>query len=134
MKIKEYFRNDRFAYNAGVELLEVRPGYAKARMKITPEHLNAGGVCQGGAIFTLADFVFGVASNAGGHLTFSINASMNYFRSEREGYLYAEAREVFDHSKLSNCEVQVRNEAGQLVATYTGTGFRKTTELSFDDI
>ena len=39
----------------GVELLETGNGYAKARMLIKPEHLNGGGVCQGGAIFTLAD-------------------------------------------------------------------------------
>ena len=133
MNIKDFFMDDRFACQAaGVELLEAKPGYAKARMLITPEHLNAGGVCQGGAIFTLADFAFGVACNAGGRLTFSINASINYFRSEREGYLYAEAREVFDHHKLPNCEVQVRNEAGDLVATYVGTGYRKEVELPFD--
>ena len=54
-KYKEFFKSDRFAANAGVELLEVKPGYAKARMLVTEEHLNAGGVCQGGALFTLAD-------------------------------------------------------------------------------
>ena len=66
MTIKDFFKSDRFARQAGVELVEAGPGYAKARMRITPGHLNAGGVCQGGAIFTLADFAFGVACNTGG--------------------------------------------------------------------
>lgn len=44
-KYKEFFRADRFAANAGVELLEVKPGYAKAQMLVTEAHLNAGGVC-----------------------------------------------------------------------------------------
>ena len=40
-KYKEFFKADRFAANAGVELLEVKPGFAKARMLVTEEHLNA---------------------------------------------------------------------------------------------
>ena len=64
MTISEFLQNDRFAVNAGVELLKTRSGYAKARMMITPEHLNGGGVCQGGAIFTLADLAFAAATNS----------------------------------------------------------------------
>lgn len=134
MNPKEYFKNDKFALQNGVELLEVNSGYAKARMQITPMHLNAGGVCQGGAIFTLADFAFAVASNSHSQLTFSINSSINFFKSETLGWLYAEAREVFNHKKLSNCEVEVRNEAGELIATFNGTGFRKPATLPFDPI
>ncbi len=124
--LDDFFSNDRFAKNAGVELLSAGLGYAKARMKITPEHLNAAGVCQGGALFTLADFAFAAAVNSGERLTLSVNATINYFRSESRGYLYAEAREVFDHKRLSNCEVQVRNQSGEIVATYVGNGFRKS--------
>lgn len=43
--IKDFLKNDRFALNAGIELLEVKEGKAKARMVVTKEHLNAGGVC-----------------------------------------------------------------------------------------
>ena len=54
MTAQEFFKNDRFATNAGVELIEIKEGYSKARLVITAEHLNAGGRTQGGAIFTLA--------------------------------------------------------------------------------
>lgn len=127
--IKEFLAKDRFAAEAGVELLEVTDGYAKARMEITPMHLNAGGVCQGGAIFTLADLTFAAACNSHGKLTVSIHSGINIFRSERSGYLYAEAREVFDHKRLSNCEVRITNESGELIATFTGTGYRKEISL-----
>ena len=63
-KFIEFFKADRFAANAGVELMEVTPGYAKARMMVTIEHLNAGGVCQGGALFTLADLAFAAVANS----------------------------------------------------------------------
>ena len=52
MDIFEFLKGDRFAVNAGVELLEVGNGYAKARMEIKPEHLNGGGVCQGGVVLS----------------------------------------------------------------------------------
>lgn len=131
MDIFEFLQGDRFALNAGVELLEVRSGYAKARMKILPEHLNGGGVCQGGAIFTLADLAFAAATNSHARLTLSISSSINFFRAESKGFLYAEAQEVLDKKRLSNCEVHIINEDGDLVATFNGTGYRKEIELPF---
>ena len=50
--LKEFLKADRFATCAGVELLEIKPGYARACMEVTDRHLNGGGVCQGGALFT----------------------------------------------------------------------------------
>lgn len=48
MTLKEFFKKDRFAALAGVELLEVKQGYAKARMLVTPEHLNGGEYVKAG--------------------------------------------------------------------------------------
>ena len=134
MTINEFFKGDKFAESAGVELLETGNGYAKARMEITPMHLNGGGVCQGGAIFTLADLAFAVATNSHAKLTLSVTSSINIFKSETKGFLYAEAREVNNHKRLSYCEVKVTNEAGALVATFNGTGYRKEIDLPFEPL
>ena len=131
MTINEFLQGDKFALLAGVELLETGNGYAKARMEIKPEHLNGGGVCQGGAIFTLADLAFAAATNSHARLTLSITSSINFFKAESKGFLYAEAHEAFSHKRLSNCEVRITNEAGDLIATFNGTGYRKDTELPF---
>ena len=42
MTPQEFFKNDIFAKNAGIILLEVRKGYSKAKLEIKAEHLNAG--------------------------------------------------------------------------------------------
>ena len=76
MTLIEFFKKDRFAVMAGVELLEVKQGYAKARMLVTKEHLNGGGVCQGGALFTLADLAFAAAINSHLELTFSTSSNI----------------------------------------------------------
>ena len=123
MTIHEFLQGDKFALLAGVELLETGNGYAKARMLIKPEHLNGGGVCQGGAIFTLADLAFAAATNSHARLTLSITSNINFFKAESKGYLYAEAKEAFSHKRLANCEVRITNEAGELIATFNGTGY-----------
>lgn len=132
VNIKDYFKRDAFAMAIGVELIEVGNGFARSRMKIEPMHLNGGGVCQGGAIFTLADFTFAVAANSHAQLTFSINSDIHFFKSEKKGYLYAEAHEVFNGNRISNCEVKITNEQGDLVATFNSTGYRKKETLPFE--
>ena len=124
-KYKDFFKADRFAANAGVELLEVKSGYAKARMQVTPEHMNAGGVCQGGALFTLADLAFATVANSHDALTLSINANITFLRSVKEGYVYAEAVEVFNHHRIPFIEVRLTDEAGELIAVMTSSGYRK---------
>ena len=74
MTPQEFFKKDLFAEQTGVELLEVREGYSKARLVITENHLNAGHRTQGGAIFTLADLALAAAANSHGTLAFSLSA------------------------------------------------------------
>ena len=124
-KLKEFFKGDHFAALAGIELMEVREGYGKARMLITPDHLNGGGFCQGGAIFTLADLAFAAAVNSHGVMTVSTSSSITFVRSVAKGYVYAEATEIVDHKKLPFAEVRVTDENGNLIAIFTSSGYRK---------
>jgi acyl-CoA thioesterase len=125
MTLFDFFKNDRFAAMAGVELMEISEGYAKARMLITPEHLNGGGVCQGGALFTLADLAFAAAVNSHLVLTFSTTSNITIFRSVAEGYVFAEANEIVNHPRLPYAEVKITDEKGQLIAVFTSSGYRK---------
>ena len=123
--IDEFFKNDRFAAHSGIELLEVRDGYAKARMPIENHHLNGVNVVHGGAIFTLADLAFAAASNSHGTVAVAINASIWYVKAALEGTLYAEAQEVSLNPKLATYSINVTNEEGDLFATFEGMVYRK---------
>lgn len=124
-RLLEYFRQDRFATSLGIELLEVTEGHARARLAVEERHLNSAGVVQGGAIFTLADHAFGAASNSRGRLALGATASVSFLRAARSGTLLAEAREESLTRKLCTCTVRVTDEAGELVALFTGTAYRK---------
>ena len=131
----EFFKGDRFAMNAGIELMEVKEGYGRARMLITPEHLNGGGFCQGGAIFTLADLVFAALVNQGESLTFAVNSTIYYHVSAHEGdVLRAEGRIMSDHRRMPAAEVVVTNQEGVHIATFTGQAYVGRTANTFSTL
>lgn len=126
MTLKDFFKGDRFAVLAGCELIEIREGYARAKMTVEDHHLNGGDFCQGGAIFTLADLAFAAAVNSHLVLTVSTSSNISFFRSVPLGdTIYAEARELVDHHRMPYAEVHVTDEQGRLVAIFTSSGYRK---------
>lgn len=124
--IKRFFiDNDQFARHSGIELLEIGAGYAKVKMVIRDYHLNGARVVHGGALFTLADFVFAAASNSHGRLALGINATIAYTKAVGSGILYAEAKEISLSNSLGNYSVHITDEQNNLVAAFQGTAFRK---------
>lgn len=125
-EIRKYFSaGDLFARHAGIELIGVGPGWAKASMKIEPFHFNAAGTVHGGAIFTLADFAFAVASNSHGTLAMGINTGVNFVKAATKGTLHAEAIEQSRGPKLASYSVTITDDAGDVVAIFQGMVYRK---------
>ena len=123
--LKKFVDKDGFAKHLGVEMLEYAPGKAKARMEIKSHHLNSAGTVHGGAIFSLADAVFSVASNSHGTLAMAINVSISFFKAAKSGTLIAEGREVSFNPKLATYLIDVKDEAGNAIALFQGTVYRK---------
>jgi 1,4-dihydroxy-2-naphthoyl-CoA hydrolase len=77
-----------FLDDPGLELLEVGPGAARARLTVARRHLNQVGVVQGGLVLAFADATAGwAAKTALAPGTSFATASMggNVIRSAREG-------------------------------------------------
>ncbi|AFA47338.1 PaaI family thioesterase [Acetobacterium woodii] len=118
--------NDQFAKLVGLELIKVEIGYAEVKMKIEDKHLNGIGIVQGGALFTLADYAFAAASNAGGKITVGINANITYSKPAKGKYLLAKASETSASRSLCNYTVDIYDiDNDTLVAKFTATGFIK---------
>ncbi|BEH00043.1 phenylacetic acid degradation protein [Bacteroides sedimenti] len=133
MNAIEFFKDDRFAEQTGVKLVEIKPGYGKAMMKITEHHLNAGHTTQGGAIFTLADLALAAAANSHGNLALSLTSNIHFFRTSKPGdLLYAEARERFIHKRTAHYHVDITNQNGELIADLEATMYRKDSKLPFN--
>ncbi|MDD2539884.1 MAG: PaaI family thioesterase [Desulfuromonadaceae bacterium] len=125
-ELKKFFSTeDKFARHSGIELVDAGSGWAKASMKIAPFHLNGARTVHGGAIFTLADFAFAVASNSHGTLAMGINTSVNFVKAALKGTLYAEAKEQSLNPKLAAYSVMITDDAGDVVAIFQGMVYRK---------
>jgi acyl-CoA thioesterase len=122
---KNYFKKDNFVANVGIELLEISPGYAKAKLEIEERHLNALKTIQGGALFTLADIAFGAAINAHGNVAVLINANMSFVKAATKGTLIAEAKETSISPKIATYNVDITDDNGDIIAIYQGMGYRK---------
>jgi acyl-CoA thioesterase len=127
--IKQYFKHDQFAVRSGIELLEVAPGHAKAKMTLQPHHWNALQAVQGGAIFTLADFAFAAAANSHGTVAVAINVNITFMKAATTGTLWAEAREVSKNFKLGSYLVEVKDDQGELIANFQGLAYRKKDKI-----
>ena len=123
--IKQYFLGDHFAAHCGISLESVSPGKAVASMVVEEKHLNALGIAQGGAVFTLADFAFAAASNSHGEIAVAVNVSISFLKAARPGRLRAEAREISRNRKLASYVVEVKDVENDLVAHFQGMVYRK---------
>ena len=128
--IREFFRErDRFAAHCGVELVEVGPGRAVARMEVQTHHLNGVDTAHGGAIFTLADLAFAAACNSHGTVAVAINAGITYMKATTGGLLTAVAEEAACNPRLGTYTMRVTDAVGDLVAIFQGLAYRKKERL-----
>lgn len=121
-----FFANDAWAQETGIEMMEVSTGTSKVRMLIADRHRNSHGTVHGGAIFTLADTAFALASNSHGIPAAAINAHISFVRSVKSGTLYAEAVEFSRNPKIATYTVTVTDDAGEKIAIFQGMVYRKT--------
>jgi len=125
-KLKDFFYNDEFARTSGISIIDMSEGYGKTAMIVEKRHLNGVRIVQGGAVFTLADLAFALASNSRGNVSVGLNNYINYIKPAFEGdVLTAEATEVSRGRTIGTYEVKIINQKGELVATFQGTSYIK---------
>ena len=113
---------DPFVNAVGIRVVDAGPGRATVALDIQPEHINFNGKCHGGAIFTLADTAFGLASNSHGLIAVGIDAHITYHVAADAGdTLTATAVEISRTRRIAVYRIEVTRGDGMLVAGFTGT-------------
>ena len=79
---------------------------------------------MGGAIFTLADFTFAIASNTGQPDTVSLDAHITYLNSSKGHMLYAESECLKAGRRTCSFTIHVTDDEGAHVADVTLNGVR----------
>ena len=121
---RELFSKDRFAAKNGAYIVEISEERCVCRMDITDDHRNALGGIMGGAIFTLADFAFAVASNNDHSPTVALDVNIHFLSSSKGNVLTATAMKVKSGRTTSVFEITVTDDAGTDVTLFIGTGYK----------
>jgi len=103
----------------GMELVEIRKGWAKVRLPIEEKLTNAIGLVHGGAIFSSADSAVGMALvgmiNRNENIS-TLEMKINYMKPVNGREIIAEARIIHRGSQTAIGDVEVRDEDQNLVS------------------
>jgi acyl-CoA thioesterase len=129
------YANDACSKALGIDILEVRAGYARLRMSVRPDFLNGHQICHGGLMFTLADSAFAFACNSYNINTVAAGCSIEFLRPVRGGdVLTAEAVEQTLSGRNGIYDIRVTNRANETVAMFRGKSAQiKGTVIPVDD-
>jgi acyl-CoA thioesterase len=128
-KVRNYFKNDRFATGNGIVIDSAAQDCVVCGMELSTEHKNAAGGVQGGAIFTLADFAFTVHCNLAMvcgenvKLTVGQSCSISFLKSTKGQRLTAISTCVSKGRRISVYRIRVEDDLGAGIAEMLANGF-----------
>ena len=124
--LREFFQEDKFVVENGIEIDSVDSERAVCSAKISKNHLNADGVVQGGMIFTIADFAFGVLANYLHNRTVTQSATITYIAPLLCcKKIFAESKEIAFSKHNCIHEVKVFDGNKKIYAVLQINGFIK---------
>ena len=95
----------------GLERLSIKPGHATVAMTVLPAMVNGIGITHEGAVFTLADATFSLASNSYNERTVAAHCCISFLRPTKLGdRLIATAIEVGRSARSGIYDVSVTLE------------------------
>jgi acyl-CoA thioesterase len=126
----EMFARDSASQSLGMQVKEVRPGYARLTLIVRPDMLNGHAICHGGIIFSLADSAFAFACNSHNQNTVASGCSIDFLAPAKAGdELSAEAVERALLGRIGVYDVTVTNAEGRTIALFRGRSYRVTGEV-----
>ena len=123
-ELNELLEKDHYATKiTGIRIEELTPERSVCSLNITEDHLNFLGHVMGGVLFTLADFCFGVLSNARQPGTVTLSSQIQFLASPKGRRLVAETRPLRQGRRISFYETSIYDEDGTHLAAVSNTGY-----------
>ena len=114
-----------FATKMGIKVVGLGEGYALTEMPLEEDLKNIHGIVHGGAIFSLIDAAFELASNSHGVPAFALNMNITFHQPPKKGPLRAEAKEISATKRIASYLIEARDARGALIASCQALVYRK---------
>ena len=127
--VKKFFSKDKFAEIAGIKIESIVEDSVECSMEIKDIHRNAAVNVHGGAIFTLADFTFGIHANVDNFsgpivgATVTQSCTMTYLKSTKGNILIAKSKCIKKGRNMSVFQIDITDDLGEKIAVMIGNGF-----------
>jgi acyl-CoA thioesterase len=125
------YERDQASRHLGIEISDVAPGRACARMRVTETMVNGHDIAHGGYVFLLADDAFAFACNTYGEVTVAAAAEVVFVAPARLGdELVADAVERTRYGRSGIYDVTVRRATDDaVIAEFRGHSRSQNTPL-----
>ena len=108
--VDEMYESDKFSQWLGIEIVEIKQGYCKLKMKVREEMTNGFGIAHGGICFSIADTALAFAANSHNIKSLSIETSISLIKKVKaDDIIFAETNEIS------------RNNKTEVLASFKGT-------------
>ncbi|HET6527765.1 MAG TPA: hotdog fold thioesterase [Balneolaceae bacterium] len=123
--VEKMLADDAFSQWLGIEVLDIKPGFAKLQMNVRPEMTNGFNVSHGGIAFSLADSALAFASNSYGRVALALENNISFTRKVNAGdELTATTEELSLGNRIAVYNVEIINQNDEQVSVFRGTVFR----------
>jgi acyl-CoA thioesterase len=121
---RSMYARDEAAIGLGIEIVQMKPGYAKLTMKVRRDMLNGHQTCHGGFIFALADTAFAYSCNSHNRNTVASGCVIDYLAPGfADDVLTAEAQEMSRSGRTGVYDILVTNQEGKRISLFRGRSY-----------
>ena len=123
----EVVAKDPMASFLGIQVEEIKPGYARLSLLVKEQYLNSVGRAHGMAISSLIDQAVAVASNSTKYEALVVELKINFLSGVAAGdKITAEASPLDISRRLSLWEVDVRDSTGNRVSVAQAMAYHRS--------
>lgn len=117
--------DDAFSRWLGIEVVDIKPGYAELQMEVREEMVNGFHFSHGGIAFSLADSALAFASNSYGRVALALENNISFMKKVIAGdTLSAKTEELSLGNRIGVYNVTITNQKDKQIALFRGTVFR----------
>ena len=124
-KTDKLIEKNPFAQLLGIQILEVREGFAYGRMRFDEHFTNIYSGMHGGCTYALADTMAGVAASTYGNYVTTVDGKMNYLEAVKDTeYIYCEVKVQRQGKTIGVYSAKIWDDNQKLLVTADFTYYR----------